>query len=72
MITESIFTDIARSFSGAEQYPYFDEIEFKIKEKRMFATYLVKDNTANIFLTWEEQAVFCNMDAKKYLSCAFR
>ena len=28
----------------------------------MFATYLEKDNTANIFLTPKEQAVFCKMD----------
>ena len=29
----------------------------------MFATYLAENNTANIFLTPEEQAVFCKMDA---------
>lgn len=28
----------------------------------MFATYLADDNTANIFLTPPEQAVFCKMD----------
>ena len=28
----------------------------------MFATYLASDNTANIFLTPIEQAVFCKMD----------
>ncbi len=27
----------------------------------MFATYLAKDNTANIFLTPKEQKVFCKM-----------
>ena len=30
----------------------------------MFATYLADDNTANIFLTPIEQAVFCKMDKK--------
>ena len=30
----------------------------------MFATYLPKDNTANIFLTPNEQALFCRMDPK--------
>lgn len=30
-------------------------------EKRMFATYLEKDNSANIFLTPEEQKLFCKM-----------
>jgi len=29
----------------------------------MYATYLAKNNTANIFLTPEEQAVFCEMDS---------
>jgi len=28
----------------------------------MFATYLSKDNTANIFLTPKEQVVFCGME----------
>ena len=28
----------------------------------MFATYLSKDHTANIFLTPEEQRVFCQID----------
>ena len=30
----------------------------------MFATYLDKNNTANIFLTPEEQAIFCAMDSE--------
>lgn len=30
----------------------------------MFATYLQKDNTANIFLTPVEQSVFCQADAE--------
>ena len=28
----------------------------------MFSTYLEKDNTANVFLTPKEQAIFCQMD----------
>jgi len=32
----------------------------------MFATYLEKDNTANIFLTPKEQALFCKMDKGIY------
>lgn len=28
----------------------------------MFATYLAENNTANIFLTPQEQALFCEMD----------
>jgi len=30
----------------------------------MFATYLEKNNTANIFLTPTEQSLFCKMDKK--------
>lgn len=29
----------------------------------MFATYLAENNTANIFLTPEEQCIFCKMSA---------
>lgn len=54
---------MALSFPGTEQTPHFERKGFKVTGKRMFATYLEKDNTANIFLTPEEQAVFCQMDA---------
>ncbi|HSU50815.1 MAG TPA: MmcQ/YjbR family DNA-binding protein [Segetibacter sp.] len=62
MITAAGFTDMALSFPGAEQAPHFERVGFKVMGKRMFATYLPKDNTANIFLTPIEQAVFCQMD----------
>jgi hypothetical protein len=61
MITEELFTQMALSFPGTEQVPHFERVGFKVTGKRMFATYLQKDNTANIFLTPEEQAVFCQM-----------
>jgi len=32
----------------------------------MFSTYLAKDNTANVFLTPKEQAVFCRMNTAIY------
>ena len=64
MITEETFAEMALSFSGTEQIPHFERIGFKVVGKRMFATYLHKNNTANIFLTPEEQAVFCQMDTK--------
>ena len=62
MITEETFTDMALSFPGTAQTPHFDRIGFKVGGKRMFATYLAKNNTANVFLTTKEQAVFCEMD----------
>jgi predicted DNA-binding protein (MmcQ/YjbR family) len=64
MITGKLFTQMALSFPGTEQNPHFERTGFKITGKRMFATYLEKDNTANIFLTPKEQKVFCKMDSE--------
>jgi hypothetical protein len=61
MITEEIFTEMALSFSGAIQTPHFDRKGFKVTGRRMFATYLPENNTANIFLTPAEQRIFCKM-----------
>jgi len=61
MITGEAFARMALSFAGTEQVPHFERAGFKVTGKRMFATYLEKDNTANVFLTPEEQAVFCQM-----------
>lgn len=66
MITGMTFAKMALSFAGTEQVPHFERIGFKVTGRRMFATYLEKDNTANVFLTPEEQAVFCEMDAGIY------
>jgi len=66
MITGELFAQIALSFPGTEQVPHFERVGFKVTGKRMFATYLQKDNTANIFLTTKEQAVFCQMEEDIY------
>lgn len=58
MIDGKTFRTMALSFPDTEQVPHFDRIGFKIIKRRMFATYLEKDNTANIFLTPEEQWVY--------------
>jgi hypothetical protein len=58
MISEEAFVKMALSFPGTVLTPHFDRIGFKAMGKRMFATYLVKNNTTNIFLTSEEQRVF--------------
>ncbi|MFT3750706.1 MAG: MmcQ/YjbR family DNA-binding protein [Agriterribacter sp.] len=65
-MTKNEFTDLALSFPWTESHPHFERIGFKITGKRMFATYLEKDNTANIFLTPEEQDVFCKINAGIY------
>ncbi len=62
MITEETFIEMALSFTGTLQTPHFERIGFKVAGKRMFATYLSKNNTANLFLAIEEQAVFCQID----------
>jgi len=62
MITGKIFEGMALSFAGVEQVPHFNRIGFKLTGKRMFATYLADENTANVFLTPQEQALFCQMD----------
>src|SRR4051812_37081453 len=62
MMTAKEFTDLALSFQGTEQTPHFERVGFKVTGKRMFATYLEKDHTANIFLTPAEQVIFCQMD----------
>jgi hypothetical protein len=64
MITEEAFRAMALSFPGTEQVPHFERVGFKIVGKRMYATYLQKNNTANIFLTPKDQSVFCEMDIK--------
>ena len=63
MISGEMFEEMALSFPGTEQTPHFERIGFKISGKRMFATYLAENNTANIFLTPEEQSVFCEMNS---------
>ena len=68
MITEDIFTEMALSFSGAEQTPHFERTGFRVTGKRMFATYLPENNTANIFLTPAEQQIFCKIHPPGHLS----
>lgn len=65
-MTKDAFTDLALSFPDTALCPHFERIGFKKTGKRMFATYLEKDNSANIFLTPEEQDVFCKINAGIY------
>jgi hypothetical protein len=62
MIDFSSFSQMALSFPMTEQVPHFERVGFKMIGKRMFATYLAKDNTANVFLTPKEQKMFCKLD----------
>ena len=62
MIDMKAFQAMALSFPHTEQVPHFERIGFKIASRRMFTTYLEKNNTANIFLTPAEQKLFCKID----------
>jgi len=62
MIDQEAFQAMALSFPHTEEVPHFERRGFKIIGRRMFATYLKTDNTANIFLTPAEQKVFCKID----------
>ena len=53
---------MALSFPYTETVRHFERKGFKVIGKRMFATYLDTNNTANIFLSPKEQIVFCEMD----------
>ena len=62
MIDMKAFRAMALSFPHTEQVPHFERIGFKITGRRMFTTYLEKNNTANVFLTPAEQKLFCKID----------
>ena len=64
MITGEQFSALALSFPGVGQKPHFERTGFHVTGKRMFATYLAGNNTANVFLTPKEQTVFCKMDSR--------
>ncbi|MDC6350946.1 MmcQ/YjbR family DNA-binding protein [Zeaxanthinibacter sp. PT1] len=64
MVTEETFKKLALSFPGTEERPHFERIGYRVVGKRMFATFLDIDNSANIFLSPEEQKVFCSIDSK--------
>jgi hypothetical protein len=66
MIGMKAFQAMALSFPHTEVVPHFERIGFKITGKRMFTTYLEKNNTANVFLTPAEQKIFCKMDKNIY------
>ena len=66
MMTQQAFATMALSLPDTEQVQHFDRIGFKVTGKRMFATYLAKDNSANIFLTPVEQSVYSQVHEHIY------
>lgn len=53
---------MALAFPGTDTTPHFERTGFKVTGRRMFTTYLEKDNTACVFLSPAEQALFCQID----------
>ena len=64
MITTETFRKLALSFQGTEENPHFDRAAFKVTGKRIFATLLEKDETANIIFSKADQQAFCSFDKK--------
>src|SRR5580658_9234798 len=62
MISELHYIEIALAFPNTERVKHFDRIAFKVKNKRMFCTYLDRNNTANLFLTPAQQKQYCEKD----------
>lgn len=58
-MTKKEFEELVLLFPWTASGPHFDRTGYRITGKRMFATYLEKDHSANIFLTPAEQRLFC-------------
>ena len=59
MVDEAQFFDIALSFEKSLSKPNFERTGFLVQGKKMFATHLGTTNTANLFLSVDEQRQFC-------------
>jgi hypothetical protein len=62
MVDVETFTKMALSFDGTEQHPHFERIAFKVTGRRIFATLHEENQSANIMLSKEDQAVYCSYD----------
>ena len=62
MIDTENFRKLALSFPGTEENPHFNRAAFKVTGKRIFATLLEKNKTANIVFSQADQQVFCSFD----------
>jgi len=62
MVSIETFKQIALSFEGTEAKPHFNRTAFKVINKRIFATLLEEDETANIKLSIADQEVYSSFD----------
>ena len=65
MISIEIFREICLSMPEAYEVPHWDRAAFRTK-KRIFATLLETEHTANFRFTPEVQAAFCEQDAQAF------
>ena len=64
MVSIQTFKQIALSFEGTETRPHFNRTAFKVTGKRIFATLLEEDESANIVLSLADQQVYCSFDKR--------
>lgn len=62
MVTIEKFRELALSFDGTAEVPHFERRAFKVINKKIFATLLEQDLTANLVLAIEDQKVYCSFD----------
>ncbi|MCA0238846.1 MAG: MmcQ/YjbR family DNA-binding protein [Bacteroidetes bacterium] len=58
MVSTDTFRDIALSLNGVIEQPHFDRTAFKVTGKKIFASLLESEHSANILVPVEEQGVF--------------
>lgn len=61
MVDIEAFRKLALSFPDTEEQPHFDNPSFRVN-KKIFATYWIKDNRAMVKLSLVDQSVFCAYD----------
>ncbi len=62
MVSIKTFKQLALSFEGTEERPHFNRTAFKVINKRIFATLLEENETANIVLSLSDQQIYCSFD----------
>lgn len=62
MVSTETFKQLALSFEGTEAKPHFNRTAFKVINKRIFATLLEKNKTANLLLSITDQQIYCSFD----------
>jgi len=64
MVSAGTFKQLALSFEGTEARPHFNRTAFRVTGKRIFATLLEEDESANIVLSLADQKIYCSFDKK--------